>query len=204
MTEQLTINLGTEIIYVYGTVNGAEATFTLVQTGVWETTVTKALDGKYVIIVTAYDAASNETTYTTTLYKLDSLIQVKFDWTINDYYYASDLVRVEANIQYLYDILVGLEYNPVVTTFITNWTEYGLPTIGNLNRVENNLEALKNAFYAPEGWLPKVIWNEDIPFSFVDANRYEYNLYILSKILDSIRNAFVYAGTFNAGQEVLL
>lgn len=47
MTEQLSVKLGLDIIYVYGTVNGVEATFTLVEAGIWSAVVDKAVDGKY-------------------------------------------------------------------------------------------------------------------------------------------------------------
>jgi len=119
--EQLQVNLGLDVIYVNGTVNGVEATFTLVETGLWSAVVDKAADGKYAVVITAYNSLGTPTTYENTIYKLDNLIQSKLDWTQWDYYNAEDLVRVEANTQFVADYLEVWDIMRYLLTVKADW-----------------------------------------------------------------------------------
>ena len=78
------------------------------------------------------------------------------------------------------------------------------PTIAEINRVEDNINALKECFYAPAGWENKKTWAKGKKFSWEDALRYEKNLHLLTHMINLIKDATVYAGTFNSGQEVIL
>lgn len=204
MTEQLNVSLGLDIIYVHGTVNGVEATFNLVETGIWSTVVDKAQDGKYVVVITAYNSLGTPTTYEATIYKLDGLIQSKLDWTQWDYYNVEDLFRVEANTQFVADYLGSMGYNADLQQVKTDWTMFGFPTITEMNRIENNIDALKECFYAPEGWQDKKTWIKGKKFSWEDALRFERNLHLLTQMINLIKDATIYSGTFNSGQEVIL
>lgn len=202
--EQLQVNLGLDVIYVNGTVNGVEATFTLVETGLWSAVVNKAADGKYAVVITAYNSLGTPTTYENTIYKLDNLIQSKLDWTQWDYYNAEDLVRVEANTQFVADYLESMGYHADLLTVKADWAMQDYPTITQINRIENNIDALQACFYAPEGWGNRKLWAKKMKFSWEDALRYERNLHLLTQIINLIKDATVYSGTFNAGQEVIL
>lgn len=204
MTEQLQVNLGLDIIYVYGTVNGIEATFNLVEAGIWSAVVPKAADGKYIISIAAYNSLGTSTTYEATMYKLSGLIQSKLDWTQWDYYNAEDLIRVEANTQFVADYLGSMGYIAGLQQVKTDWTMFGFPTIAEINRVEDNIDALKECFYAPAGWGDRKTWSKGKKFNWKDALRYEKNLHLLTQMINLIKDATVYAGTFNAGQEVIL
>lgn len=204
MTEQLNVSLGLDVVYVYGTVNGVEATFNLVESGIWSAVVQKAADGKYIVSITAYNSLGTPTTYEATIYKLDGLIQSKLDWTQWDYYNVEDLFRVEANTQFVADYLGSMGYNADLQQVKTDWTMFGFPTITEMNRIENNIDALKECFYAPEGWQDKKTWIKGKKFSWEDALRFERNLHLLTQMINLIKDATIYSGTFNSGQEVIL
>ncbi len=204
MNEELQVRLATDVVYVYGTINGVEATFSLVEVGLWTATVLKAVDGKYVVSITTYNSLGDPTLYETTIYKLDSLMQPKLNWTKNDYYNAEDLVRVEANTQYVSDMLHEMGYIVSLDLINTNWNTEDFPFITHVNRIESNIDSLKNCFYAPYGWQDRKIWVNKMKFSYLDAIRFEKNLYLLMQIIDLIKDSTVYSGTFNAGQEVIL
>lgn len=201
--EQVQVSLGLDIIYVHGSVNGIEATFSLVETGLWSAVVDKAVNGKYTVVITAYNSLGTATTYETTIYKLEGLIQSKLDWTQWDYYNAEDLIRVEANTQFVADYLESMGYIAGLQQIKVDWTMLDYPTLSTINKIESNIEKLKNCFYAPNGWQDRKTWVTKMKFSYQDALRFEKNLDLLVKIIDLIKNSTKYAGTFSAGQEVI-
>lgn len=202
--EQLQVNLGIDTIYVHGTVNGVEATFTLVEVGLWSAVIEKSADGKYSVSITAYNSLGTPTTLETVIYKLDGLIQSKLDWTQWDYYNAEDLIRVEANTQFVADYLESMGYIAELQEVKANWTIQNFPTLAQINRIENNIDSLKERFYSPEGWKNKRTWIKGMRFNWEDALRYEKNLYLLTQMINLIKDATVYSGTFSSGQEVIL
>ncbi len=202
MNEQLNVNLGLDINYVYGTVNGAEANFSLTAPGIWTAIVPKSNDGKYVIEITAYNSLGTATQYNSTIYRLEDLITPKLDWTKDDYYNAEDLSRVEANTQCIYDYLIDMGYVPDLGT-IKSWNTEGYPDLDEMNRVENNIEALGISFYKPAGWGNKKTWIIGKKFDYTDANRYENNLALLMQMIKLIKDNIKYSGTFSAGEEVI-
>lgn len=204
MTEQISVNLANDIIYVYGIVNDVEVSFELVEIGVWSAIVDKAEDGKYVVSITAYNSLGTQTEYNTTIYKLGGLISPKINWTRHDYYNAADLVRVEANVQYIKDILADMGYLPDIDTIRADWEMTDFPYLSEIKRVDINIDELKNCFYAPDGWENKKNWDTNKIFSYIDANRFEKNLYLLDYIIELLKDGTVYAGTFYSGQDVIL
>lgn len=202
MIEQLKVSLGLDINYVYGTVNGVEANFSLSAPGIWTAIVSKSNDGKYVIEITAYNSLGTVTQYNVTIYRLDDLITPKLDWKSTDYYNAEDLSRVEANTQCIYDYLIDMGYVPSLG-LIKSWNSVGFPGLDEINRVENNIEALGISFYKPAGWGNKKIWINGKKFDYTDANRYENNLALLMQMIKLIKDNIKYSGAFSAGEEVI-
>lgn len=202
--EQLQVILANDIIYVHGTVNGIEATFTLVEIGLWSAVVDKAEDYKYVIVITAYNSLGTPTTYEATMYKFDGYIPSKFDWTKYDYYNAEDLVRVESNTQFIADELTKLSYIPNIDVIKTDWDEEKLPYRNEIKRVERNIDALKECFYTPIGWQNIKDWDVEKKFNYLDAIRFEQNLHALLTTLENLKANMKYSGTFASGQEVVL
>lgn len=204
MTEQISVNLANDIIYVYGIVNDVEVSFELVEIGVWSAVVDKAEDGRYVVSITAYNSLGTQTEYNTTIYKLGGLISPKINWTRHDYYNAADLVRVEANVQYIKDILADMGYLPDIDTIRADWEMTDFPYLSEIKRVDINIDELKNCFYAPDGWENKKDWDTNKTFSYIDANRFEKNLYLLDYIIGLLKDGTIYSGTFYSGQDVVL
>lgn len=204
MTEQLSINLTSDIIYVSGTVNGETAEFSLTSPGVWSAIVPKSEDGKYVVEIVAYNNLGTPTHYNTTIYKLEGMIPPKTDWTKDDYYNAEDLNRVEANTQYVVEYLQSIDYDVQLGEVKTGRDIRSIDFISDINRVEDNLESIRSRLgFIPPNYRAKKIWNNRTGFSFEDANRYERNLELLYKWAQLIYESYKYCGEFTCGEEVI-
>lgn len=202
MTEQLSISLASDISYVSGTVNGEVANFSLTSPGVWSAIVPKSSDDKYIIEITAYNNLGTPTSYSTTIYKVDDMIPGVV-WRYNDYYNTEDLNRVEANTQFIADLLSSMGYNAEIQLSDSDWSMLKFPTNAQINRIELNLESLKNSFYTPPGYGNMKVWPQKTRFSYEDANRYERNLELLYKWAKLIYESYKYCGTFACGEEVI-
>ena len=201
MGEQISINLSSDISYIYGTVNGVEATFSLTAPGVWSSTVTKSSDGKYVIVITAYNNAGTATNYNTIIFRLDDIITPKTNWVASDYYNADDLNKVEANTQYVAEYLENMSYIMPVLVINTGRDITHIDFISSINRVEDNIESIKNKFITPIGWQDKKNWVIGKGFDYMDANRLETNLYLLYTLAKVVKENIIYSGTFNCGTD---
>lgn len=199
--EQLNINLASDISYVSGTVNGEVADFSLSSPGVWSAVVPKSEEGKYVINITAYNNLGTPTNYNTVIYKLEGMIPGKINWTSEDYYNAGDLNRVEANTQFVAEYIKSLSYNIHELDVKTDRTMNSIDFLSSINRVEENLEAIKKNFITPIGYENKETWKLGKGFSYIDANRLERNLLKLYELALIVKDNLVYAGTFNCGSE---
>ncbi|MBU3208680.1 Ig-like domain-containing protein [Clostridium algidicarnis] len=201
MNEQVSIKLKSEVNYVYGTVNGVEATFTLTDTNTWSATVSKSLDGKYVISIKAYNSAGTSTSLDTIIYKIEDLIPLKTNWDPEDFYNAEDLNRVEINTQYISELANQLfTPNIKLDTVVVDRNYSTIEFAESLNRVENNIQKL---FLKGISKLQpmKTNWLVGDTFSFKDANRYEQNLDILYPVFKYNLFNINYCGTLNCGEE---
>jgi len=201
MDEQLSINLSSDISYVYGTVNGVEATFSLTAPGVWSAVVPKSPDGKYIVVITAYNNAGTPTTLNTVIYRLDDIITPKRDWRETDYYNADDLNRVEANTQYLRDFLNSIDYKVPEQEIKVDRNMVSIDFISSINRIESNIDDIKNNFIAPIGYQGKKDWVIGVKFDFRDANRLENNLYLLYSLAKTAKDNQIFSGTFSCGTD---
>ncbi len=127
-------------------------------------------------------------------------ITPKTNWTADDYYNAGDLNRVENDIAELVTLMSGYGIQPTITTFTArDYTR--IEFNDDLNRIEGNIQTLRQSLYQPIGWIPPVTdWDSTDPFSYVDANRLESNLLALYTMLDCIKRYILYCGAFNCGQ----
>ncbi len=198
--EQLSVNLALDIIYVYGTVNGAEADFALTAPGVWSAVVPRSEDGVYTVSVTAYNSLGTPTTYETTLYRASGLLQPKTDWARDDYYNAEDLNRVEINTQYLADELTLAGYQVRLEQVIADRDMTHFEFASSLSRVERSIDALAAAFIAPPGYQEPRVWAALDTFDYRDANRLERNLQLLYDWLVAAMASFRRAGAFACGE----
>lgn len=201
MTEELNINLMLDTIYVQGTVNGVEADFELTAPSTWTAIVPKAEDGRYDVVITAYNSLGTPTIYTTTIYKLDKILPVKTDWTAVDYYNADDLNRVEANTQFVAEFLESIDYVIPLEPVETGRTKASIEFADSLNRVEGNIELIRENFLTPPGYAAAKEWKALMAFGYVDANRLERNLELLHKWGLIAKDNLRYCGTFYSGEE---
>lgn len=202
MQEQVSVYLGSDINYVYGTVNGAVVNFSLTAPNTWTATTDKANDGKYVISVTAYNSLGTSNTVNTVVYSLEGLITPKIDWTSFDIYNIEDLNRVEANIEKTLQELKFFNQNIAIQNCIVNRDYTRIEFDYSLNRIESNIEALKNFFYEPDGWIQsKTNWEALDTFSYIDANRLEVNIKLLYELIQKAKVNLQYCGTINCGQD---
>jgi hypothetical protein len=201
MNEQVSVRLTSDISYVYGTVNGIEATFILTVENTWTATVEKSVNGKYAISITAYNNLGTSTNYNTVLFKLEGLIPLKLNWTSEDYYSAEDFNRVEADTQFIAEFLRTMNYSVPELNAKTDRDESSIDFIPSINRVEANIDIIKNSFITPTGWQNKKLWSVGIKFDFRDANRLENNLQILYSLAVIAKENLIYSGTFSCGAE---
>lgn len=203
MTEQLSVNLPSDISYVSGIVNEEVADFSLSSLGIWSAVVPKAEDGKYVINITAYNNLGTATEYNTVIYKLEGMLPTRTNWTSEDYYNAEDLNRVEANTEFVAEYIKSLQYNVPELKLRTDRDMTSIDFLNSINRVERNIESIKNNFLTPPNWQDKKIWSLGMGFDFRDANRLENNLKLLYEWSLIAKDNLVYCGTFSCGEDVI-
>jgi hypothetical protein len=128
----------------------------------------------------------------------------KTNWTSEDYYNAEDLNRVEINTEFVASYLRELQYNIPNQIYVVDRDKSSIDFISSINRVESNIEALKNAFITPPGYQGKKTWIVKKGFRYEDANRLENNLKLIYEWAHRVKENYRYSGTFNSGQEVIL
>lgn len=202
MIRTLNVWLGVEIIYVYGTVNGVAATFTVGENGYWQAVVPRAENDIYEIYVEAYSAGGLEGSYTITVYY--GFHSPKTDWKKTDYENASDWNRQTGNIKHIADeVLPALGYTAEQETIPTAHAET-LPTAGLVNKLEGNLAAIADSGTPlPAGWELSKVWDSGKP-DYTDANRWERNALLMQEQAQRIAKRWQASGTFSAGQTNIL
>ncbi|MEG0133414.1 MAG: hypothetical protein RR891_07680 [Clostridium sp.] len=202
MKEQISVLLGNNINYVYGTVNGVVANFSLTDSFTWTAMVDKATDGKYAISITAYNSLGTSNTVNTVVYSLDGLITPKMNWTRFDKYNIEDLNRVEANIEKTLQELQYLCSESKIGLIKVDRTYIDIEFADSINRIESNIETLKQQFYTPNGWIPtKTNWKALDNFSYVDANRLEINIKLLYDLIQSAKVNLQFCGAAMSGDD---
>jgi hypothetical protein len=118
------------------------------------------------------------------------------DWISTDIYQYTDIDRVEQNTEYLKDEFEAIGYTASATTFDYPRTRARFGYKTEMNRIENNILAIKTATWEPLVWItPVVSWlSVSQSFSYVDANRLEQNILYLYEMLQNVTDAFLYCG----------
>lgn len=130
---------------------------------------------------------------------MDSLIfdrtqQDITDLTSKSYYNYTDLNRAEKWCEYLSEVLNKYSYSVNIVTK-TDWTMLDLPTQFEIERIRQNVNTLKQAYFSftqIPGNLDYMTWQK--------ANDIEKILYEIDKILKHMENNFVYCGVASCGQ----
>ncbi len=128
-------------------------------------------------------------------------IEPKTDWNSNDEYNFDDLNRVENNTAEVAAFLESIQYKVPPLTVVTNRDKKSIDFISSINRVESNIEALKDAFITPPGYQQKKTWAVGMGFDYRDANRLENNLSLLYEWAIKAKENQVFCGTFACGAE---
>lgn len=128
-------------------------------------------------------------------------MEPKTDWTPNDTYNFDDLNRVENNTADVAAFLESIQYKVPPLTVVTNRDKKSIDFISSINRVESNIEALKDAFIIPPGYQGKKTWAVGMGFDYRDANRLERNLQLLYEWAHLAKENLKYCGTFYCGED---
>ena len=226
----LSVWVGAEIIYLYGTVNGEATTFTLAGAGEWRAIVPRTEDDTYVLHLEAYSENGLEGTYNYTLYY--GMMPCITDRTQADVNELRELIRSISRAG-------GWEYASPAdkARFLTPLK--GAYNCTDLNRVGHNLDFLSDVLNG-YGYLvsvnPKTDWqNGDIPrasdmtqyladlnaikdkfygttplpesmnkINYTDANNIEKLLEEIETYINRMVAGFRKCGTFKSGQGVIL
>ncbi len=191
MDRTLTVWVGASIIYLYGTVNGEAATFTLAGGGEWQTTVLRSVDDNYAIHLEAYSTNGLEGTYDYTLYY--GMMPCVIDRT-GGYYNATDLNRVGHNLDYLADLLNGYGYAISVMPK-TDWTIEDIPRVSDMTAYLTDLEAIKTTFH---GTVPLPVTMDNLTVD--GANNIEKLLCEIEQNIYSMVATFNYSGELYSGE----
>lgn len=127
----------------------------------------------------------------------------KINWTSEDYYNFEDLNRVENNTLEIANYLRAIQYTIPLETVKTDRDMTSIDFLNSINRVERNIESIKNNFLTPPNWQDKKIWSLGMGFDFRDANRLENNLKLLYEWSLIAKDNLVYCGTFSCGEDVI-
>lgn len=109
-----------------------------------------------------------------------------------------DINRIEGNIQYLGDRLKDLYYISGVSC--KTWTQSGLPTEHDVQRIISNINLMIAAYYRQTG-TPSV---PNSMRTYTDINNIEENLLRLKQLLDHMEKCFQKSGTFQCGAKRML
>jgi hypothetical protein len=120
--------------------------------------------------------------------------------TNNDYYNFWSINKVEQNMDFLIQYLESLQYAIPDLTLVTDRDQSYIDTLVGINRIENNLEAVRQAFATPPGYLGSKSWVIGQGFDSSDANRLETNIRLLLETAYAAKTSFRYCGVTIAGQ----
>lgn len=230
MTRTLSVWVGAEIIYLYGTVNGEAATFTLIGDGEWQAIVPRSEDDNYLLHLEAYSENGLEGTYNYTLYY--GMMPCITDRTQADVNELWQLIRsiIRAG---------GWEYASPEDKARFLMPLKGAYNYTDLNRVGHNIDHLSgllNGYGYAVTVNPKTNWEQkDIPrqtdmtlyladlnalksafygttelpgamdnLNYEDANNIEKLLLEIEEYINRMIAGFRKCGTFKSGQGVIL
>lgn len=128
--------------------------------------------------------------------------QLNYNHTAQEFWNYSGLNRVNEWTLYIKNQLSALGYNASITS--RTWKAGDYPTPNKLATIRNNINALKNAWFTPEGWreLKKVTRDDGREtINAEQVNAQEWDLHLLVSALDGMIASFPYAGEWFAGEE---
>ena len=112
-----------------------------------------------------------------------------------------DLNRVEGNCVYLQERLQSYGYMASVNVKL-DWTVEDFFRLADLNRIKQNVLNLAEVYYT----LPTTPTITLLPLTlnYTQLNDIEKFIFDLNVILERMIDSFIYCGTFNCGQEIII
>lgn len=138
-------------------------------------------------------------TYSKTVAGTTYTIDVKTDWVSTDAINFADFNRLEDNIIILRNFIIAISYSVPSITTETGRTKTFLEYLSSINRIEGNLQTIRNNSFTPSGYGGSQTWSLGLGFDFAQANRLENNVLSLFLAGGSVFDSFVYAGQVNVG-----
>lgn len=221
MTRGISVSLPTSIVYVTGTVNGTEYTWTLMGE-YWRAIVERAADEKYAVSLTAINSAGTSATYSFTLNygSLDLITdRTKADvdavsaalsrieggsGTAADIallssnkgsYNYTDLNRVGAAVLQVAAELREYGYS-VSVVGKTDWAESDIPTKQGIDQYLADIAAIRAAIPVP-GTTPQV---PAMPLDYSKANDIEQILLDVYDLVRNIEKSWFFSGELFSGE----
>lgn len=193
MTETVSVTLPSAIIYVVGSVNGADVTFALTGANVWSATCPKADNDIYVVTIQAFDAAGNQTNYSLKLFYGLHLVTDR----TGGYYRADDLNRVGAAMLYVADRLHECGYAVTVSPKC-DYVVRDIPTRSQMTKYLADLQALKDAYvvYATTPLVPPDMDS----LKTREANDIEQILQDIDSLITNMIAAYNFSGELYSGE----
>lgn len=221
MTKEITVSLPPSIVYVSGTVNGVDCTWTLYGS-YWRAIAERSADDKYAVSLTAVNSLGTSSTFNFTLnYGTLELITDRTDADVKAV--AAALARIEGGSGTAADIAllsankgsynytdlnrVGnavqqvaaelAEYGYIVSvTGKTDWTEDDLPQKVDIDAYLADIEAIRSAI--PVGKNTPV--TPEMPLNYAKANDIEQILLDVYYMVQNIQKSWYYAGEIYSGE----
>ena len=202
-TRTLTTTLPSDTLYVSGTVNGVETTWTNTEGNTWETVAARSQKDVYVVALVIINNLGTVTETTFTIYYGLHLVtdRTQADVTAQNAkgtYNADDLNRVGAAVRYVADLFHGLGYGFSVSPK-TDWKETDWPTPSDMERYLRDVSTLR-------GLLTQMETTPNVPKSMAKlthctANDIEQILMVLNDSITRLKAAMFYAGEIYSGEE---
>lgn len=202
MSRTLSATLPSSTLYVSGTVNGVESTWTNATGYVWETTVQRSVDDVYRVELTLISSSGAATETSFTLYYGLHLVTNRTQADVDAgnekaFYNASDLNRVGSAMEYIAERLHHAGHYVSISPKL-DWTYDDRPTLNQMTQYLADLSTLRSQLElvetAPEvpGDMDKLTWQE--------ANDIEQILEDVYDALLVIMAPWAYSGEFYGGE----
>lgn len=138
-------------------------------------------------------------TYSKTVSGTTYTIDVKTDWLATDSINFADFNRLESNIVVLRNFIIAISYSIPSITSETGRTKTFLEYLSSINRIESNLQAIRNNSFTPSGYGGSVTWTLGLGFDSAQANRLENNVLSLFLAGGNVFDSFIFSGQINSG-----
>lgn len=224
-TQNVTITLPTDVVYVSGSVNGVEYTWTNTTGNTWEAVVERSQDETYVVVLEIIDARGTTTSEKFTLYYsvlnlitdrtradverwkalrnkcwLETTDNEKSEWLtpMKGCYNSNDLNRVESAVQYISELFVSNGYYYFVPKVKTSWSAKDRPTVEDMERYFANVEKLRSTLplYSTTPSAPTIKNKMD----WQVANDLEQILLDVHEVITKLIESWYYSGDLYVGE----